>query len=446
MVHYGDGQITGPEGQKGPHAVTEQRIPPSERIRQQIDQLLNNGIESQEDPVGVLVQLGAQLLVQEALEEETTEQLGRSHYQRRKPGQALRGYRNGYEPRRLRTAEGQVVVQLPQVREWTEEGPYRSRLAAFLRGHSDVLEQLAVEMYTRGLSVRDIEDALREATGETVLSRSTVSTLTETLWEDYRAFCERDLSVFEVEFLFIDAVYEGLRPWGGHQGILCAWAICRDGRKLMLHLALGSRESYDDCLDFIRDMVGRGLGVPVMVTTDGAPGLIKAVTEVWGKSLRQRCLAHKMRNILDKVPKAAREEIKRRVQDVFYAPSLEMARERAAEVLADYQQVHPSAMRSFADDLEACLAYLRSPLAHHKAIRTTNLLERAFQESRRRTKVIPHFFTEQACLKLVFSALWQASQRWRRVTMTELEQQQLVLLRRQLGLPLYPAADGHVHR
>ena len=93
-------------------------------------------------------------------------------------------------------------------------------------------------------------------------------------------------------------------------------------------------------------------------------------------------------------------------------------------------------MRSFQDDLEASLAYLRCPLAHHKAIRTTNLLERAFQESRRRTKVIPHFFKDRACLKLVFSALWQTSQRWRRVTMTELEQQQLDRLRQELGLPL----------
>jgi putative transposase len=294
--------------------------------------------------------------------------------------------------------------------------------------------------------VRDIEDAFREASGDPLLSRSAVSQLTDRLWEDYQAFCERDLTSFEVEYLFIDAVYEGIRSWGGVPGILCAWGICRDGRKVMLHLALGSRESYDDCLQFIRDMVRRGLGMPLMVTTDGAPGLIKAVTEVWGKSLRQRCLAHKMRNILDKVPRAAREEIKRRVQDVFYAPSLQMARERAPEVLRDYREVYPSAMRSFSDDLEACLAYLRCPFAHHKAIRTTNLLERAFQESRRRTKVIPHFFTEQACLKLVFSTLWQTSQRWRRVTMTAVEQQQLALLRRELALPLYPGQEVHVHR
>jgi transposase-like protein len=423
-----------------------QRIPPSERIRQQISELLEDGLESQDNPVGTLMQLSAQLVVQEALESETTERLGRGYYQRREADEPLKGYRNGYEPGRLRTAEGEITVQLPQVREWAKEGPYRSRLMGFLRGNSDVLEKLAVEMYARGLSVRDIEDALRDATGDPLLSRSTVSELSETLWEDYDTFCQRDLSSFEVEYLFIDAVYEGLRQWGCSQGILCAWGICRDGSKVLLHLALGSRESHQNCLDFIRDMVRRGLQAPVLVTTDGAPGLIRAVTEVWGRSLRQRCLAHKMRNILDKLPRDAQVEIKRRVRDVFYAPSLEMAQERAAEVLADYREIYPAAMRSFNDDLEACLVYLRCPLRHQRSIRTTNLLERAFQESRRRTKVIPRFFTERACLKLVFSALWKTSQRWRAVTTTELDRQQLALLRQELGLPLYPGQETHVHR
>jgi transposase-like protein len=423
-----------------------QRIPPSDRIRQQISELLENGLDSADNPLGTLMQLSAQLVVQEALESETTERLGRGYYQRREADEPLKGYRNGYEAGRLRTAEGEITVQLPQVREWTEDGPYRSRLMGFLRGNSDVLEKLAVEMYARGLSVRDIEDALRDATGDPLLSRSTVSELSETLWEDYDAFCQRDLSSFEVEYLFIDAVYEGLRQWGCSQGILCAWGICRDGSKVLLHLALGSRESYQNCLDFIRDMVRRGLQAPVLVTTDGAPGLIRAVTEVWGRSLRQRCLAHKMRNILDKLPRDAQVEIKRRVRDVFYAPSLEMAQERAAQVLADYRETYPAAMRSFNDDLEACLVYLRCPLRHQRSIRTTNLLERAFQESRRRTKVIPRFFTERACLKLVFSALWKTSQRWRAVTTTELERQQLALLRQELGLPPYPGQETHVHR
>ena len=427
--------------------MQKQKIPPSEQIRQQIDELLGDGIDGQQgNLLGVLVRLGAQRIVQEALEQETTERLGRAHYQHRQPDEPLRGYRNGYETGRLRTAEGEITVQAPQVREWTEDGPYRSPLMRFLRGHSDVLERLAVELYARGLSTRDIEAALSEATGEPVLSRSAVSELSDTLWEDYQAFCERDLSAFEVEYLFIDAVYEGLRSWGCSQGLLCAWGICREGRKVLLHLALGSRESYENCLEFIRDMMRRGLPTPVMLTTDGAPGLIRAVKEVWGKSLRQRCLAHKMRNILSKVPQSAREEIKRRVQDVFYAPSLETARQRAQQVQHDYEHAYPAALRSFQDDLEACLAYLRCPLAHHKAIRTTNLLERAFQENRRRTKVIPHFFTERACLKLVFSALGHTSQRWRRVTMTELEQRQLAELRKQLGLPLYAGQEIYVHR
>jgi hypothetical protein len=143
----------------------------------------------------------------------------------------------------------------------------------FLRGNSDVPNGLAVEMYARGLSVRDIEDALRDATGQPLLSRNAVSELSETLWEDYEAFCERDLSSFAVEYLFIDAVNEGLRQRDCSQALGCAWAICQDGRKVMLHLELGGRESYDTCLSFIRDMVRRGLRTPLLVTSDGAPGL-----------------------------------------------------------------------------------------------------------------------------------------------------------------------------
>jgi transposase-like protein len=108
-----------------------------------------------------------------------------------------------------------------------------------------VLNRLAAEVYARSLSVRDIQDALQDATGEPLLSRSAVSELSETLWEDYQAFGDRDLSSFAVEYVFIDAVYEGLRQRDCSQGLLCAWAICWDGRKVMLHLALGSRESYD---------------------------------------------------------------------------------------------------------------------------------------------------------------------------------------------------------
>ena len=389
-----------------------ERIAPSQKIRQRINAVLHHGIDaSGEGEITTrIIRLGIERLIQEMLEEEVKDYLGRERYQRRDPDQDQRGYRNGYEPGRVRTSEGEVMVQVPQVREAPET--YRSPLMARLRGNSETLERLATEMYVRGLSTRDIEDAIADATGERMLSRTAVSRLTESLWEDYQAFIQRDLSGFPVVYLFLDAVFESLRQQGGgKEGILCAWAICADGRKVLLHMALGNKESYQNWLDFLRDMVGRGLWTPVLITTDGAPGLIRAVKEVFPFSLRQRCLAHKMRNVTDKVLESVREVVKAAVQGAYYAPNQQIAEMVAADVLKTYQDKYPSAMASFRDDWEACIAYLRCPTIHHRRIRTTNLLERSFVEERRRTRVIPRFFTEKSCLKLVFSTLWQASAR-----------------------------------
>jgi len=216
-----------------------QRIPPSQKIGKEVEELLKHGLAGEGDITTTVIRLGVERLVQDMLEQEVTDYLEREHYERRRPEQEHRGYRNGYEPGRIRTAEGEVVVQVPQVRDAPET--YRSRLMGFLRGNSDVLERLAVEMYARGLSTRDIKDALEEATGDRLLTRTAVSRLSSVLWDEYKAFADRDLAGFEVEYLFLDAVYESLREQGGgKEGVLCAWAICADGRKVMLHLALGT--------------------------------------------------------------------------------------------------------------------------------------------------------------------------------------------------------------
>ena len=415
------------------------RIPPSVRLRQTIADVLTNGLDEEEDLLSTLARLAMERLLQEVLEQEVTDYLGREHYQRRAPDAPHRGYRNGYEPSTLRTAEGEVSVQAPQVREAPET--YRSRLLEHLEGRSEVLERLAVAMYARGLSTRDVEEAFGEATGERLLSRTAVSELTDSLWEEYEAFISRDLSSFPVEYLFLDAVYESLRQQGGgKEGVLCAWAVCRDGRKVMVHLALGNKESYANWLEFLRDMDRRGLRVPVLVVTDGAPGLVRAVEEMYADSLRQRCLVHKVRNVTDKVPDRVRDEVKAAVQAAYYAPNGEVAAELRDRAVERYGREYPSAMRAFQEDWEACVAYLRCPAIHHKRIRTTNLLERSFLEERRRTKVIPRFFTEKSCLKLVFATLWRASLRWRGVRMTEVEQQQLAQLRHELGIAEGPAA------
>jgi len=411
------------------------KIPPSERIRQLLEGYLQGGYQHSEQPASEFLKLAAQMVAQEALEQEVTDFLGRERYERQ---EETVGYRNGYKPGRMRSAEGEIELAVPQVRE--TEQPYRSRLMEFFKGNTDVLDYLVLQMYTRGLSTRDVEDAFRDPlTGEPLLGRTAISEITDRLWEDYQLFCVRDLSEFEVEYVFLDAVYESLRRQGRlKEALLCAWAICRDGSKVLLHMALGNKESLPVWRDFIRTMVKRGLPVPTLVATDGGPALIAAVEEIWPRSLRQRCVMHKTRNILDKVPRSAQPEMKQRLQAIWNAPNRATANVLLEDFIDTYEQRYPSAITCLLDDLEACLAFLRCPIIHHRRIRTTNLIERAFAEQRRRTKVIPRFFDERSCLKLVFASLWQASERWQRVSFSDFELAMLRHLRRELELEPAP--------
>jgi len=173
------------------------------------------------------------------------------------------------------------------------------------------------------------------------------------------------------------AVYERLRRQGNlKEALLCAWGICRDGRKVLLHMALGNKESLPAWREFIHHMVKRGLPTPTLVTTDGAPALIAAVEEAWPQSLRQRCVMHKTRNILDKVPPSAQLEIKQRLQAIWNAPNRATADLLLQDFIATYEPVYPSAVACLLDDLEASLAFLRCPPLHHRRIRTTNLRAR----------------------------------------------------------------------
>lgn len=413
------------------------RIPPSERIRKGMEELLRGGTTG--DLLGRVLHEGMRLIVQELYEAEATDFLERGHYERRGGGE-FRGYRNGYEPMKIKTAEGVLEVGLPQMRDTAE--PFISKLRVFLRGNTGCLEKLAAEMYARGLSVRDIEDALLEGTGDMVLSKSCVSKVTDILWEDYERFRQRDLSGHEVEYLFLDAVYEGVRKLAGmKEAILAAWGIQRDGRKVLLSLGLGNKESYDSWLEFLRDMVGRGLRVPLSITSDGAQGAIKAIEVMFPKSLRLRCWVHRMKNLSQKVPPVQWPELKAEIVEVRDASSYRQGKKLAESFIERHRKAYPSLVSCFSEDLEAILEHLRLPVRHRRSVRTTNLIERSFEEERRRTKIIPGFFTEQSCLKLVFSVLIRASKRWRRIVMDEMELKQIDALRKELGLdaPVHPA-------
>ncbi|MER8824498.1 transposase [Mesorhizobium sp. M0991] len=215
------------------HPMTT-RIPAPMRTRQSLSDLIEGRLST---PAGrsELMKLATRLIVEEALEVESRDAVGRDYYEHgAEPGQ---GYRNGVRSGRLKTAEGFVEYSAPQVAGRDE--PFRSEIREHLKGRSEALEDLAVELLARGLSVRDIEDAFRDETGRLLLSKSAVSEIGERLWADYQEFATRDLGEYEIAYLFIA---ERLRPGQKREPVLAAWGFTASGAKVLLHLMARSKE------------------------------------------------------------------------------------------------------------------------------------------------------------------------------------------------------------
>jgi len=403
------------------------RVPPSESTKAELAALFTNGTAG--DPQAELVRLAVRRIVEEALEATARDVLQRDYYARSRRGE--KGWRNGYREGRLSTAEGEVRYSVPQLREVDDSA--LGALRQSLSGRTEALEDLAVEMYARGLSTRDIEACFRDEEGRSLLPRTAVSEVTERLWAEYEAFATRDLSEVRPLYLFLDGVAERLRPGQAREAVLSAWGITWQGKKVLIHLSPGTKESTDCCREFLEEMRRRGLSDPVLVVTDGAPGLIRAVEECFSASLRQRCLAHKVRNIVDKVPERSQAEVKEAIHASYRAPSVALARVIRDEVVARYEKRYPAAVRSFLEDFDACVAHLHLPPAHRRVCRTTNLLERLFVEERRRSRAAGTMLAgERAVMKLMFAALIRASEGWRGIRISEFERRQLERLAEQL--------------
>jgi transposase-like protein len=350
-----------------------------------MEALLRSGVGGEGDLQGELIRLGIRRIVEEALEAKVSDLLGRGYYQRRETG--AEGHRNGYRGGRLPTAEGEVPYAVPQVRG--VDGAPLAALREQLKGRSEALESLAVEMYARGCSTRDIEAIFRTEEGRSLLSRTAVSEVTSSLWDEYESFASRDLSEVKPLYLFLDGLAERLRPGAKREAVLCAWAITWQGKKVLIHLAPGTKESTECCVAFLQDLRRRGLEMPLLVVTDGAAGLIAAVEQCFPYALRQRCLAHKMRNLMGKLPEEIRAEFKVAAQGAYQAASPALAEVLRDDLVERFEVQYPSAVACFLEDFEACIAQLHCPPDHRRVIRTTNLLERLFREERRRAPALP---------------------------------------------------------
>ena len=216
------------------------RLPGSERTRETLNELINGRLRV-DDAKSELVKLATRLIVEEGLEAEVKDALGRDYYEHGADPNG--GYRNGVRRGKLKTAEGVIEYSAPQVAGTTEQ--FRSELRDHLKGHTEALDDLAVEMLARGLSVRDIEDAFKDETGRLLLSRTAISEIGERLWADYQEFSTRDLSAYDIAYLFVDGIAERIRPGQKREPVLAAWGFAQDGRKVLLHLMAGSKEDSE---------------------------------------------------------------------------------------------------------------------------------------------------------------------------------------------------------
>jgi putative transposase len=408
------------------------KVAPSERFRAEFDDALA-GVGREQDPVETIGRLGARLILQQALEDEVTEFLGRRRYER---AEETVSHRNGYEPRTVRTTSGRVDLERPRVRDASKLG-FESRILGRHVTRTYALESLVICSFLRGLSVRDVEAVLEETFDQPVSSRSTVSRILEDTRERYRRWCKRRLEEHDLIYLFLDAVYVKLHPDDTPaEGVLVAWGVTLEGRKVLLGLQLGSRESYESWLSFGRDLIGRGMSDPGLICADGAPGLWKAVRELWPAADEQRCTVHALRNVTSKLPERHHAEVKAKWWKTFdEAGSPAEARRGLEAIILDYRSAYPSAMAVIERDLEQLVVHLRWPSEHRKRIRTTNLLERTSVEVRRRTKVIGRFPGETSALSLIWAVLELSSRGWRGVTMTPNTVAEIERIRRDQSSP-----------
>ena len=363
------------------------------------------------DPIEELARFGAQLVLTSYIEAEVTEHLRRRPYERTA---TARGYRNGHRTRRVTVGSGTLPIDFPKVRDC--EAPFRSAvLEAWQRRSATVVSTLP-SLYVEGLSTRDFRRALEPLWSEAGLSRSTVSRANEELKRAFDLWRHRDLSGEAVLYLFLDGYHERVRfGTKEKEAILVAHGIRENGSRVLLGVSLGCHESTEAWKLALDDLVARGLRQPLLVITDGNPGLIKAVKKTWPTAPRQRCIVHRIRNVLARVPKGDHKRIRRQLNAIFYAASLEEALAAARRFAGRYQDLYPSACEVLGTDLADCLTFFRFPERHWRRLRTSNPLERTFREVRRRTRVIGRFPNERAALSLVWAVLDGASSKWRGV-------------------------------
>ena len=360
-------------------------------------------------------------LIQELLEQEVTEFLGRARSVRRSESDNDAGYRNGYAPsRRLTLSSGTIRVRRPRVRD-TEER-FESRLLPLFMRRTREVADLIPELYLHGLSEGDFDLALRGLLGdEAPISASTVARLKERWNAELAAWRSRPLDDLEVVYMWVDGVYVKAGLEREKAAILVVMAALSDGRKVVMSAVPGYRESTRSWSEVLRDLRDRGLNCPRLVVGDGHLGIWGALRNVWPQAGEQRCWNHKILNVLDKLPKRQHDQGRLMLRNIPYAETRAEA-ERLRKVFTRWCGDHSydAASEAIERDWERMVTFYDYPREHWRHLRTTNPVESPFAALRLRTDAARRYKRVDRAIAVIWKMLMVAEKRFRRLQAPEL--------------------------
>lgn len=375
------------------------------------------------------IRTSAQRMLSAAVAEEVTEYLRRGHRERSEKAEGFRGYRNGSLPeRKIATSVGTLVIKQPRISDIPDgQEKFQSGLIKPYKRRSAGLDNLFPKLFVEGLATRDFEPALRALVGEDApLSPSSISRLNKGFKEDFATWKKKRLDELEIVYVWVDGIH--LKA-GIATEDMCALVIIgadRAGKKHLLALAEGYRESTESWLEVLRDLKQRGLNAPAIAVADGALGFWAALPQVWVGTKEQLCWLHKTRNILNKLPKSEHTEATERLRAIYLAreENGETARQRAEKLakklIQDWRKMgYEEAAKCFEKAIERLFTMFEFPIDHCRHLRTTNPIESPFATVRLRTNATRRMRTRKSGLYLVFKLLEKAERNWQRLTSAE---------------------------
>lgn len=359
-------------------------------------------------------------MIQNILEEEVTELLGRGRSERREQVDSPPGYRNGYgKERNLTLSSGTITLRRPRVRGL--EGKFESRVLPLFARRTQEVNQLIPELYLHGLAQGDFDLALRGLLGEEApISASTVARLKEVWQGELAQWKDRSLAGLEVVYLWVDGVYVKAGLEKDKAALLVVIGGLSDGQKVVLAVEPGYRESGESWSAVLRDLKQRGMNSPRLVVGDGHLGIWGALSNIFPAAEEQRCWNHKIVNVLDKLPRKVQVEAKGRLQKIPYSQSLREAEENRDQFLKWCQESnYQRAAATLERDWDRMLTFYNFPKEHWRHLRTTNPVESPFAGLRLRTDAAKRYKKVDNATAVIWKMLLLAEQRFRKLDAPE---------------------------